>query len=77
MKKGKNLKRIAPATKIVNGKRVPVCNHGGICKNKAFREVYPSLSGGKHKDKGWSYLCKKHFEQEKRRFKGKLPSCSI
>lgn len=52
------------------------CDYEGICKNKAYKEVYPSMLGGKYKNKGWSYLCRKHFLQEKKRFKGKLPYCS-
>ena len=39
------------------------------CKNKAFREVYPRFFGGKYKNKGWSYLCRKHFYEEQKRFK--------
>ena len=69
-------KRIAPLSKKVNGKRVPICDYHGTCTNKAYREVYPFL-GKKNKDHGWSYLCRKHFEQEKKRFKGKLPSCTL
>lgn len=76
MKAKKNKKRIAPLFKRVNGKRVPVCDYRGTCTNKAYREVYPSL-GKKRKDKGWSYLCRKHFEQEQKRFKWKLPCCGI
>ena len=26
---------------------------------------------------GWNYLCKKHFEQERKRLKGKLLYCSM
>jgi len=52
------------------------CDYEGTCKNKAYREVYPSLLGGKHKGKGWSYLCRKHFEQERKRFKNKLTYCT-
>lgn len=65
-------KRIAPMTKLLNGKRVKVCDYHGACTNKAYREVYPMLMKGK-KGEGWSYLCRKHFEQEKKRLKGKLP----
>ena len=50
------------------------CDYGGTCKNKAYAEVYPSLLGGKHKNSGWSYLCKKHYQQEQERFKEKLPA---
>mgnify|MGYP001608489202 CR=1 FL=1 len=46
-----------------------VCDFEGKCKNKAFREVYRSLLGGEYKNKGWSYLCRKHLYDEQRRFK--------
>ena len=48
--------------------------YDGKCKNKAYREVYPSLL---KKGSGWCYLCKKHFLQEQKRLKNKLPYCSI
>ena len=63
--------------KKFKGKRVPLCDYKGTCKNKAYREVYPFLLKGKHKKKGWSYLCRKHFEQESKGFKRKLPYCTI
>lgn len=59
----------------MNRRRVKVCDYQGICTNKVHKEVYPMLLGGKYKDKGWSYLCRKHFQQEFKRFKGKLPYC--
>jgi len=61
--------------KILNGNKVALCDYKGICKNKAYAEVYPSLMGGKYKKKGWNYLCKKHLKQERAKFKGKLPYC--
>jgi len=69
--KSENKKRSAPMTKMLNWKRVKLCDYKGTCTNKAHMEIYPSVMGGKHEDKGWSYLCRKHFEQEKKRFKGK------
>ena len=54
--------------------KVNHCNYLGICKNKAYAEVYPSILSGKHKDKGGSYLCRKHYSQEQKRFKWKLPA---
>jgi len=57
--------------KKLNGKKVPLCDFEGKCKNKAFKEVYPPRKST------WSYLCRKHFEQEKKKFKGKLGYCSI
>jgi len=59
--------------KMIRGKRKPLCDHGGDCNNIAYAEVYPSLLGGKHKNKGWSYLCRNHLKQEQKRFKNKLP----
>ena len=61
--------------KIVHGKRRPLCDYEGNCKNLAYKEVYPFLIN-KNK-KGWNYLCKKHFKQEQKRLKNKLPYCSI
>ncbi|MCX6709060.1 MAG: hypothetical protein NTW67_05450 [Candidatus Woesearchaeota archaeon] len=51
------------------------CDYKGTCKNKAYREVYPCLLG--HRKKGWSYLCRKHYYQEQKKCKGKLPNCDI
>jgi len=70
-------KRIAPMYKIINGKRVPVCDYYGKCTNRAYKEVYPSFLKGKDKKEGWNYLCKKHFKQEQTRLKNKLPYCGI
>ena len=53
------------------------CDFGGVCKNKPFREVYPGMLNRKYADRGWSYLCKKHFYEEQKKFKGKIPWCSI
>lgn len=50
------------------------CDFHGECKNKAYAEVYPSLLGKKHKDDGWSYLCRKHYFQEQNSYKNKLPA---
>jgi hypothetical protein len=62
--------------KKINGKRVATCDYHGECNNKAYREVYPSLlKGKKYKNKGWNYLCKKHYEQEQKKLKNKLPAC--
>jgi len=63
--------------KFSKGKRKPLCDYHGNCKNLAFKEVYPCMLKGKHKNRGWSYLCRKHFKQEKKRFKGKIPYCGI
>ena len=50
-----------------------ICDYLGTCKNKAYMEVYPKNVKG---DGIWSYLCRKHFEQEKKRLKNKLSYCS-
>ena len=63
--------------KIIQHKKKPLCDYHGNCKNIAFKEVYPDMLGKTHKNRGWSYLCRKHFEQEKKRFKGKLPYCAV
>ena len=73
MKHKNIMKRIAPMTKILNGKIVRVCDYHGTCTNKAYKEVYPMLIS----KKGWSYLCRKHFEQERKILKNKSPYCSI
>jgi hypothetical protein len=39
MKKKKESKRITLMTKMLNGKRVYVCDYHGTCTNKAYREV--------------------------------------
>lgn len=53
------------------------CDFEGKCKNKPYCGVYPGMLGGKHKDRGWSYLCRKHFREEQKKYKGKLPWCLI
>ena len=58
-------------------RKAPLCDYKGECENLAYREVYPSLLKGSKKNKGWSYLCRKHYEQEQKRFKNKLPACGI
>lgn len=55
----------------------PTCDYKGTCKNKAYREVYPGLLGGKRKNRGWSYLCRNHFYQEQKKFKRKLPNSDV
>ena len=69
----KEPKRIAPLYKIINGKRVPLCDYHGTCINQAYREVYPKFFG----KTGWSYLCRKHFNLERKRLKGKLSYCTL
>jgi len=53
------------------------CDYAGTCKNKAYREVYPMLMKGIHPGKGWSFLCRKHYFEEQKKYKRKLPSCSL
>ncbi|MDP3992542.1 MAG: hypothetical protein Q8P79_03500 [Nanoarchaeota archaeon] len=52
------------------------CDYYSECKNKAFREVYPFLMKNSRKT-GWNYLCRKHYYQEQKRLKWKLPSCGV
>lgn len=68
-------KRISLLYGVVNGKRVPVCDYHGTCTNKAHKEFYPGFVNKKYS--GWSYLCTKDSEQEKKRFKRKLLYCKI
>ena len=63
--------------KSTKGKNRIHCDYHGTCKNKAYREVYPSQLSNAKKDVGWSYLCRKHFEQERKRLKNKLPYCTL
>ena len=58
-------------------KRFKHCDYHGICKNKAHKEVYPMLLNEKQRNRGWSYLCRKHFIQEQKRYKNKLPYSSV
>ena len=60
-----------------NKNRKTHCDYGGTCKNNAFKEVYPMLMRGKHKNSGWSYLCRKHFLQEKKKYKNNFPYASV
>ena len=56
------------------------CDYEGKCKNKVYAEVYPDLGKHNKKDKGWSYLCKKHLIQECKSYKKKgevLPYCLV
>ena len=50
--------------KKVSGKKKPLCDYHGECNNIGYAEVYfPKTK--KEDGSGWSYLCKKHFKQEK------------
>ena len=55
-----------------NGKEFVCCDFKGKCTNKAYAEVFP---GALNKNKGWCYLCRKHYYQEEKRLKWKLPAC--
>ena len=59
--------------KIVKGKEFPCCDFKGKCTNKAHAEVY-QMAMKNSKKKSWSYLCKKHYLQEEKRLKWKLPA---
>lgn len=56
----------------IEDKKTLTCDHEGGCKNNAYKKVYPSWMSQEEKDKNWSYLCKKHFEQEKKALKENL-----
>lgn len=51
--------------KEFGGKKKPLCDYQGNCGNIAYAEVYSHKSENKDR-KGWSYLCKEHFEQERK-----------
>jgi len=69
------MKKLIIRYKNVLGKKRSLCDYNGNCKNMAYKEVYPSLIN--KSKKGWSYLCRKHFKQEQKRLKNRLPYCSI
>lgn len=73
LKKFKSSLKNLKAGKI---RRVPLCDYHGTCRNKAYREVYPMMLKNKE-GVGWSYLCKKHFKQEQKRYKNKLPYANL
>ncbi|MBI3623213.1 hypothetical protein HY212_04005 [Candidatus Pacearchaeota archaeon] len=58
--------------KILENKEFPCCDFKGKCTNFAYAEVYPVLM--KKGKKGWSYLCKRHYFQEEKKLKWKLPA---
>ncbi len=60
--------------RLKNGKEFPCCDYQGKCTNLAYAEVYPFIMK-KGKKKGWSYLCRKHYFEEQKKLKGKIPSC--
>ena len=62
--------------KVIKEKRKPLCDYQCTCKNLAFKEVYPDL-GKRKSNAGWSYLCRKHFGQERKRLGKKLVYCDI
>jgi hypothetical protein len=62
--------------KIINHKRRALCDYHGNCNNLAYKEVYPNLNK-ENEEHYWCYLCRKHLKQELKKFKGKLPYCSI
>jgi len=52
---------------------IPKCDYHGKCENTAYFQVHPFLMGDKYEHKGWSYLCREHFFQEKKKFGNELP----
>lgn len=60
--------------RLKNRRVFPCCDFKGKCTNIAYAEVYP-FAMKNSKKKGWSYLCKKHYFEEQKRLKWKLPAC--
>lgn len=60
--------------KVIGGKEFPCCDLEGKCTNWAYAEVYPMMMKNSRK-KGWSYLCKKHYYEEQKRLRWRLPAC--
>ena len=63
--------------KVKPKKKYPHCDFRRACKNKAYAEVFPSMLGGKHKNRGWNYLCRKHYYQEQKLYPWKIPAYII
>ena len=59
---------------LKDGKEFPCCDFEGKCTNRAYAEVYPYAMKNSKK-KGWSYLCEKHYSEEQKRLRWKLPAC--
>ncbi len=72
--KGKDTGSTIRLKKLKNGKEFPCCDFKGKCTNIAYAEVYP-MAMKNSKKKGWSYLCRKHYFEEEKRLKWKLPAC--
>ena len=73
-KKNKEFSSIIRFKRLKNCKELPCCDFEGKCTNFAYTEVYP-MAMKNSKKKGWSYLCKKHYLSEEKRFDWKLPAC--
>ncbi len=58
---------------LKNKKELPCCDFEGKCTNIVYAEVYPFMMKNSKK-KGWNYLCRKHYLQEQKRFRNKLPA---
>ncbi len=72
--KNKMVDSIIRFKRLKNRKEFPCCDFYGDCTNMAYAEVYPSVMKNSKKN-GWSYLCKKHYLEEQKRLKWKLPAC--
>ena len=70
----KIIKKDTVRFKIYKRKKFPCCDYHGTCTNWAYAEVFPSLLK-KFKNRGWSYLCRKHYFSEQKKAKWKLPAC--
>ena len=56
------------------GREFPCCDFEGRCTNITYAEVYPCAMKNNRR-KGWSYLCRKHYFDEQKLLKWKLPAC--
>lgn len=51
-----------------NKKNEPLCDYKD-CNNKAYKEIFQNLG---RPNSSWCYLCRKHFNLEKKRLNGDL-----
>jgi hypothetical protein len=70
-------KEAKPSFIKIEDKKTLTCDYEGGCKNKAHKKVFPSWMDEKQRESSWSYLCKKHFDQERKALKSKLGYSSI
>ena len=58
--------------KKFSGRKKILCDYPGNCKNIGYAEVYFSKTKKEEKSRGGSYLCKKHFKQERKILENRL-----